>query len=59
MTIPCTAALHSLAKLLVRYGELKKVQRMSRPALRGNVSYAGEGALISMQGDCDEWTEVF
>jgi hypothetical protein len=31
--------------LYVRYGELKKVQRMSCPAVKGNVSCAGEGAV--------------
>jgi hypothetical protein len=33
--------------LYVRYGELKKAQRMSRPAVKGNVSCAGEGAITA------------
>jgi hypothetical protein len=49
---------HLFVALYVDYGELKKVQRMSRPAVKGNVSCAGEGAIIATKRDCDEWTEV-
>ena len=43
--------------LYLKCGELKKVQRMSRPAVKGNVSCAGEGAIIATQRGCDEWTD--
>jgi hypothetical protein len=39
---------HLFVALYVRYGELKKVQRMSRPAVEGNVSCAGEGAVSAL-----------
>ena len=48
---------HAYVALYVRYGELKKAQRMSRPAVKGNVSCAGEGAITATQRDCDEWTD--
>jgi hypothetical protein len=44
--------------LYIRYGELKKVQRMSRPAEKENVSCAGEGAITATQRDRDAWTEL-
>jgi hypothetical protein len=42
----------------VKYGEFKKVRRMSCPTGKENVSCAGEGAITAPQRDCDEWTEV-
>jgi hypothetical protein len=44
---------HLFVALYVRYGELKKVQRTSRPTVKGNVSRAGEGAITATQQDCD------
>jgi hypothetical protein len=46
-----------LHRSLRKYGELKKIQRMSRPAVKGKVSCAGEGAITATQRDCDEWTD--